>query len=420
MQEKSRLEYIRIIPSVSAGTSFTASADYRSRIVCDGAQSGQMEMRILKTLRSWVRQINEGARAVSYGVAVGLVTIATLFNLLSWPGGSDQDGHYFALMVAVLISALYGGLGPGMVAMALASLSSSYFTLSPQFSIRVAAPGATERLVVFIVEAVLLNLVAHVIRKHHKSTSPGVGSQRYLAIPFAVSAATVPKLVFPDLARELPFAFDYAAVCACAWVGGLVPGIAAIALLAGITKYLFLEPAYSLSVANQAETIRVGLFVAEGLVLAALGASHASLKHFAATVSVRARTYVAATLHKEVNNAALRAVSRDTVWEWELDTGEITRTPSWQDRISIALPSRETYSSWVERIHPDDRDATVTRMQRAIEQGREEFQYTYRLLAPSGTFLSVWDHAFIVRGADWKALRVIGRSSELPSRIEEP
>jgi PAS domain-containing protein len=302
-----------------------------------------------------------------------------------------------------------------LVATALAALSSSYFTLSPQFSLRVAAPGTTERLAVFVIEAVLLNLVAHVIRKHHKSTTANVGFRKYIAIPLAVSAATVPKLVFPQLALELPFAFDYAAVCACAWIGGLVPGIVATGLLAGITKFLFLEPIYSLSVAAQAEMIRVGLFVGEGLLLVLLGDSHANLKRFAVNASARARTYVAAALNKEVNSAALRAISRDTVWEWELETGEITRTPSWQDRISIALPAREPFTSWVERIHPEDRDATVTRMQQAIDEGREEVQYTYRLLAPGGTFLPVWDHAFIVRGADWKALRVIGRSSEAPT-----
>jgi K+-sensing histidine kinase KdpD len=380
-----------------------------------------MEMSIFTTLRSGVRQVRVGGRAVSIGVAAGLVTLATLLNLLAWPHGSDQDGHYFALATAVFISALYGGFRPGLVATALATLSSSYFALLPQFSLRVATAGATGRLMVFIVEAVLLSLVAHVIRKHHDTTAPNTGLRRYIAIPLAVSAATVPKLVFPQLALELPFAFDYVAVCACAWMGGLVPGIAAIVVLAGITKFLFLEPLYSLSVTTQAETVRVGLFVAEGLLLALLGDSHARLKHFAANISTRAKTYIGAALNKEMNNAAIRAVSRDTVWEWELDSGQIIRTPSWQDRISIALPVRETFASWVQRIHPADRDATVTRMQRAIADGREEFQYTYRLLAPSGTFVSVWDHAFIVRGADWKALRVIGRSSELPSsRLSEP
>jgi len=377
---------------------------------------------ILTTLRSWARQIREGARAQDYAVAFGLVALATLVNLLAWPRGSDQDGHYFALVTAVIISALRGGIVPGLVATAMASLSSSYFTLSPQFSINVTAPSARERLGLFIIEALLLNVVARFIRNHHTSKPPGVGLWRYLAIPFAVGAATVPKLIFPELAQELPFAFNYAAVCACAWLGGLMPGIVATGLLAGLTKYLFFEPVYSLSVASQSDTIRVGLFVVEGLLLTLLGNSHANLKRFAANASARARTYVVAALNKETNSAAIRAVSRDTVWEWELETGEIVRTPSWQDRISIALPVRETFASWIERIHPEDRDTTVIRIQQAIKEGREEFQYTYRLLAPSGTFVSIWDHAFVVRGADWKALRIIGRSAEILSspRFHQP
>jgi K+-sensing histidine kinase KdpD len=375
-------------------------------------------MKILTTLRHWVLHICGTGRSVSFGVAGVSITIATLVNLITWPRGSDQDGHYFALITAVLISALYGGIGPGLMATALAGLSSAYFTLSPQFSMGVAAPGAKERLVVFIIEAVLLNAIARVIRTHHRSKISSDGLQGYFAIPLVVGAATVPKLVFPDLALELPFAFDYVAICSCAWIGGLAPGIIATGLLAVITKFLFLEPLYSLSVASQTETIRVGLFVGEGLLLTLLGGSHASLKRFAAKATERARTYVMAALHKEVTNAAIRAVSRDTVWEWELDSGEITRTPSWQDKISIALPVKETFPSWVGRIHPEDRDATVNRIHQALSDDRESFQYTYRLLAPSGTFLSIWDHAFIVRGSDWKALRVIGRSEELlPSRL---
>jgi len=372
-------------------------------------------MKILQTLGKWARRFRLGGRPLDFAVAVGLVAVATLVNLLAWPTGSDRDGHYFTLMTAVLISALYGGLGPGLVATVLGGFSSSYFTLLPQFSISVVAPGATGRLGLFIIEAVFLNLTAPIVRIQHRSRTPSVGFRRYLAIPFAVGAATVPKMVFPDLARELPFAFNYAAVCTCAWIGGVVPGIAATALLIGVTRYLFLDPIYSLSVASQLDAIRLGLFGAEGLLLSLLGASHASLKRFAANASARARTYIAAALNKEVDTAALRAVSRDTVWEWDVDSGEIGRTPGTQDEISAALPVRESFASWVERIHPEDRTATVTRLQQAIEDGREEVQYTYRLLDPSGTFLSVWDHAFIIRGADWKPLRVIGRSAELPS-----
>jgi len=371
-------------------------------------------MKILNTLRNRAKQTLWDYRRLDFGVTIGLVASATVLNLLAWPNGSDEDGHYFALVAAVLISALYGDVLPGLLATTLGGLSSWYFTLSPTFSTSVSVPGTKERFIVFLVEGILLTLAAHVIRSQHKSTTLNVSLTRYLTIPLATGAAIIPKLVFPDLGRELPFAFNFAAVCACAWTGGMVSGIAAIVLLAGATKFFFLEPVYSLSVSSHAESIRVALFVGEGLLLTALGGSHAKLKSLAANVSARARAYMAGAMSNEQDTAAIRAISRDTIWEWGLDTGEIIRTPSWQDTLSVALPVREDFTSWVERIHPDDRTDTIKRLQRAIEEGRQELQYSYRLLGPRGTFLSVWDHAFIVRGVDWKPLRVIGRSAEVP------
>jgi len=232
-------------------------------------------------------------------------------------------------------------------------------------------------------------------------------------IPLAVGAATVPKVIFPGLARDLPFAFNYAAVCACAWSGGWLSGLAAVALLTPLTKYFFLEPVYSLSVASHADAIRVGVFTGEGLLLTILGDSHVKLRRLAANAFIRARIFMAGALSREQDAAAIRAISRDTLWEWELDTGEIVRTPSWQDTLSVALPEREEFVSWTERIHPQDRTSTIKRLQEAIKEGSQEIQYTYRLLGPGGKIVLVWDHAFIVRGADWKALRVIGRSAEV-------
>ncbi len=376
-------------------------------------------MKPLKVFQNWLRHDQGRSRGRDFGVALGFVSIATVVNLLAWPGGSAQDGHYFALVTAVLISALYGGLRPGLFATAVAGLSSAYFTLAPQFSLKVADPKAAERLVVFLVEGVLLSLVAHYVRSHHKAEIPRMGSHRYFAIPVAVGTATVAKLILPDVARELPFAFNYGAVYICAWAGGIQPGILAVVLLTGLTRYLFLEPLYSLSVAGRAEAIRVALFAAEGFLLAVLADSHAKLKLVAAKASIRARAYLAGALSREQDTAAIRAISRDTIWEWGLDTGEIVRTPSWQDTLSVALPVREEFTSWVDRIHPEDRTATIARLQEAIEQGRQELQYTYRLMGPRGKILPVWDHAFIVRGNDWKPLRVIGRSAEFPVRLRE-
>ncbi len=377
-------------------------------------------MKILTALRNWIRQDERGFRGRDFAVAAGLVGIATIVNLVAWPNGSDQDGHYFALVAAALMSAFYGGLGPGLFATVVAGFSSAYFTLAPQFSLRVADPSATERLVIFLAEGALLSFAAHFIRNHDKIEVPRIGSHKYIAIPVAVGAATVVKLILPSVASELPFAFNYAAICVCAWTGGLMPGTLATVLSAGLTRYLFLAPLHSLSVASRAERIRVALFVVEGLLLSLLGDSHAKLKLVAARASIQARAYMAGALRLEQDTAAIRAISRDTIWEWGLDTGEIIRTPSWQDGLSSALPVREEFTSWLERIHPEDRMDTVTRLQEAIKEGRQELQYTYRLMSPRGSFLSVSDHAFIIRGTDWKPLRVIGRSAESPGGFQEP
>jgi len=371
----------------------------------------------LDALRSWLNEDGHGAGSREFGIAIALVAIGTLINLLAWPSGwpigSDEDGHYFFLVVAVLVSALYGGLLPGLLATTLAGLSTSYFTLSPQFSIRIADPAAARQLAVFLMEGVMLSLVAHLIRKHHKAEVTRMGWNRFLAIPLTVGAATVAKLVSPDLAQERPFALNYAAVCVCSWVGGTLPGIIAIGLLAVLTKCLFLGSLFS--VPDRGEAIRIILFAAEGLLLVFLGSSYAKLKLLAARASMRARAYMAGALSREQDSAAILAISRDTIWEWGLDTGEITRTPSWEDALSIALPAREDFTSWVERMHPADRAATVEKLHYAIELGRQELQYTYRLRGPRGEFLSVWDHVFIVRGSDWEPLRVIGRSADLSS-----
>jgi len=371
----------------------------------------------LEALRNWLSQDEPGAGSREFGIAIALVAIGTLVNLLAWPSGwpagSDEDGHYFFLVVAVLISALYGGLGPGLLATTLAALSTSYFTLAPQFSIRIADPRAARQLAVFLMEGVMLSVLAHLIRKYNRLEVTRMGWPRFLAIPLTVGAATVAKLVSSDLAQERPFALNYAAVCVCAWVGGTLPGIIAIGLLAVLTKCLFLGSLYSMP--DRAEAIRLTLFAAEGLLLVFLGNSYAKLKLLAARAAVRARAYMAGALSREQDSAAILAISRDTIWEWGLETGEITRTPSWEDALSIALPAREDFTSWVERMHPADRAATVEKLHYAIELGRQELQYTYRLRGPRGEFLSVWDHVFIVRGADWEPLRVIGRSADLSS-----
>jgi serine phosphatase RsbU (regulator of sigma subunit) len=65
-----------------------------------------------------------------YGVAVASVTLALLLSI--WVPTPLLEKHHSALFfVAVIVSTLYGGMGPGLVAIALATAGIEYFLVRP-------------------------------------------------------------------------------------------------------------------------------------------------------------------------------------------------------------------------------------------------------------------------------------------------
>jgi K+-sensing histidine kinase KdpD len=76
---------------------------------------------------------------VRYGVALILVAFAACCDyLLPVVYG---ESHYFFFSGAILASALFGDLGPGMLATIVSAFASAYFFIAPFHSFRVEAPA---------------------------------------------------------------------------------------------------------------------------------------------------------------------------------------------------------------------------------------------------------------------------------------
>jgi diguanylate cyclase (GGDEF)-like protein len=73
-----------------------------------------------------------------YGLAVLLSALALLLTLLMWP--LMENSIFFLFVSAVAISAVYGGLGPGLVATLLSALASAFF-LPLEYSLLVSLEG---------------------------------------------------------------------------------------------------------------------------------------------------------------------------------------------------------------------------------------------------------------------------------------
>jgi len=93
----------------------------------------------------------------SYGVAVLSVSLA--LAIAQWPPLRLETAPVSLFLGAIMITAWYGGIGPGLVATALSSLAFDYYFLPPIYSL-VAKPGEIPRLIVFTLSAVFVGALS--------------------------------------------------------------------------------------------------------------------------------------------------------------------------------------------------------------------------------------------------------------------
>ena len=110
--------------------------------------------------------------ALRYGLAVVAVTAAMGARqaAAAWVGPGLPA--YITFYPVVMIVALLGGIGPGLLATVLAGLSAGYWILPPAGQFAIAAPVDRLGLVIFISSGLFLSAVAELYRRHrHKAAA---------------------------------------------------------------------------------------------------------------------------------------------------------------------------------------------------------------------------------------------------------
>jgi PAS domain S-box-containing protein len=142
-----------------------------------------------------------------------------------------------------------------------------------------------------------------------------------------------------------------------------------------------------------------------------------SARRFARRVMDQVRQQTERLLRGEENARALKAISRDVLWEWELPSPASQLDES---NGSETIGGSANFHLWFGRIHPKDRLKVLASLTAAMEGGRQEWGYAYRRVKPGQGYVAVADHAFIIRDHAWKPVRVIGRSADITSANEAP
>ena len=108
--------------------------------------------------------------------------------------------------------------------------------------------------------------------------------------------------------------------------------------------------------------------------------------------------------------------TNDAIWDIDLKSG----TVSWNDTYSVLYgrppETSDSWQWWIDRIHPEDRERTVSHLRTAVASGASSWSSEYRFRRADDGWAHIYDRAYIARDASGNAWRVIGAMQDLTER----
>jgi PAS domain S-box-containing protein len=280
------------------------------------------------------------------------------------------DAASSCFILAVVVSSLYGGKGPGLVAAGLSVLSFDYFFLPPQHHFAV-APASFVRFAAFLGAIVL---VAGLIEAKRRSEE----SRRRIDAQYRVIADTARYAIVSIDETGRIFFVNPAAVTAFGWAASDLIG----------QPLTFVIPEFQLAdhptraelTARRKDGTEFPVEISLGEIAAG---ERRSFTGFIRDISVRRRAE-AALRKSESYLAEAQKLSKTGSFGWNASTGELFWTPETFRIFGTDPAVTPSLDIAFERIHPEDW-ARVRNILDGARQSGVHLDFEHRLLMPDGS-----------------------------------
>ena len=110
----------------------------------------------------------------------------------------------------------------------------------------------------------------------------------------------------------------------------------------------------------------------------------------------------------------------DTIWDLNLKQDTIEYNQNIFGMFGYKKKEVEGIGQWWrDKIHPEDRQKVLNKLDDAINNGTERLQLEYRFEAADGSYKYIYDRAFVVTDKDNNATRIIGAMQDVTQQREE-
>lgn len=115
------------------------------------------------------------------------------------------------------------------------------------------------------------------------------------------------------------------------------------------------------------------------------------------------------------NLATAQRIAKLGSWEWDLGTGNVFWSEQLFEILGLPKSTRAHYDTYIERVHPDDRDRVLEDLRRSMSD-QPRLEHEYRLLLPDCTVKIVHARAVWTRDAEGRPVRLAGTIHDITER----
>jgi PAS domain S-box-containing protein len=148
------------------------------------------------------------------------------------------------------------------------------------------------------------------------------------------------------------------------------------------------------------------------------------LEELAADLSFGISALRLRTAHERIEEALRQSEERLRVaatagdigmWNWNPQSGEVVVSANWRCVFGVAEDENVTFDTWLNAVHPDDRERALSALIGAKEQ-RQEYSVEYRVVWPSGEVRWLVDRGRASYDENGQALNMAGVNVDITDR----
>ena len=102
------------------------------------------------------------------------------------------------------------------------------------------------------------------------------------------------------------------------------------------------------------------------------------------------------------------------LWDWDLATNKVFYSAEWKSQIGYADNEiTDDFEEWRTRVHPDDLNRTLEKVQKSIDQTSKDHIVEFRFQHKDGDYRWIMAHSSIIVDENGKPVRMVGSHTDI-------